>query len=1204
MAAAKLMLDRTHPRLLRRQHGDHNTYTLGEMAGHNVVIACLPEGVYGTTSAAVVAQQMLMSFTNIRFRLMVGIGGGVPSPSNDIRLGDIVVSKPTEQYGGVIQYDYGKSMADGRFHRTGLLNKAPQSLLTAMANLESDHHVGKNSIPAIISNALQISPDAQNLFSSPGSIRDQLFPASYNHQGDLLDCTNCDQDLILQRAARNPDMPRVHYGLIASGNQVMRDGAMRERLRQEMGVLCFEMEAAGLMDHFPCLVVRGICDYADSHKNSRWQGFAAMTAAAYTKQLLSVIPVMEASVTSSTQGSQITANAGMTEAFHVPFELGSVPVVNKFIGRATELEYMWDMLQPNASKLRKVVVLHGMGGMGKTQLAIHFARLHKDAFTAVFWVNGEDENTLIASLAGLAPRLRDGPDKRDTGHGVRSKEELRQSALQVLKWLSQGKNCNWLLIYDNVDQYAPGWSDKEPQGAYDINDYFPSADQGSIVITTRLQQLIEVATSSYSLERLDFHDGLELLRSHSCHSSSQTSASTMLDSGLEKLAYRLDGLPLAIVLAGSYIGRTGMSYEKYLNHYDQAWCDLQAVAPRHREYSNGNMLTVWNISYNEIKNRSPDAARLLYLFSFFSQGDIWYELVHGGLRVHAPPLWFSGVAASEIQFSKAVEVLLALSLLQQQSNTGGYSLHPVVQNWCQHELPKIDTELKGTEEDNWAIAAVAIGYSVPKSPENTDSWNLQRRLLPHANRIRQSLSLESGSLQNRELLAALHNLGRLFWSEGRLKAAEEVYQLALIQREKLLGRDDISTLDTVHNIGILYHDQSRLDEAGIMLQRALEGCLKLLGPHHPSTLSTVHSLGDLFKDQQQWMEAEKMYQHALIGYQETSGLNSNSILAVVNNLGSLYWSQRRLDEATDMFQQAYHGWKQTLGLDHPSTLGAINNLGAVYQHQGKFRQAEHMFQQALAGYEKVLSLHHHSTLGAVHNLARLYRTQGRLKEAGEMYHRAVVTCEQALGPNHSSTLGFLQNLATVTYQQGNLEEAEAMFWKLLDTQQSPIPDLAFTLSVLNSLGSLYKDQGKLAEAEEIFRYIYHSKAQTHGLDHFHTMGAINNLGAVYQDQRRLAEAENLFRQAYEGFAKLLGDHPSTFGALRNLGSVYRDQGRFEEAQEILQQAVAGFEKALGPDNTYTQAAAAELLKLSSDQDELKKNDTAHELHGKDSELQD
>jgi nucleoside phosphorylase len=224
---------------------------------------------------------------------MVGIGGGVPGAKDDIRLGDIVVSQPAKGFGGVVQYDYGKTIQEGRLERTGVLNKPPGKLLTAIAKLQGNHRLEASRIPDFLTEMANKYPTQIANFASCGQENDQLFEAEYDHSDSTDICTNCDKSRLVVRSTRRGNNPLVHYGLVASGNNVMKDGGTRDRLAKELGILCFEMEAAGLMDHFPCLVVRGICDYADSHKNEQWQGYAAATAAAYAKELLSAIPASQ-----------------------------------------------------------------------------------------------------------------------------------------------------------------------------------------------------------------------------------------------------------------------------------------------------------------------------------------------------------------------------------------------------------------------------------------------------------------------------------------------------------------------------------------------------------------------------------------------------------------------------------------------------------------------------------------------------------------------------------------------------------------------------------------------------------------------------------------------------------------------------------------------------------------------------------------------
>ncbi|KAJ5095122.1 hypothetical protein N7532_007413 [Penicillium argentinense] len=272
---------------------DNNHYTLGKMGKHNVVITILPKGEYGTAAAAMVAEGMRRSFPNIRVGLMVGIAGGAPSKKHDIRLGDIVVSIPENGSAGVFQYDFGKTIQNKSFQNTRFLNQPPTSLREAVNGLDTQYTRKGHKINEDIDSILKKAPRLRKGYQRPDLESDQLYQSQIAHrdENEGLPCAmKCGDDpsCLVSRPPRteDEDNPAIHYGLIASANQVMKDALIRDRLVAEKDVLCFEMEAAGMMNHFPCLVIRGICDYSDSHKNKGWQGYAAMTAAAYAKDLL------------------------------------------------------------------------------------------------------------------------------------------------------------------------------------------------------------------------------------------------------------------------------------------------------------------------------------------------------------------------------------------------------------------------------------------------------------------------------------------------------------------------------------------------------------------------------------------------------------------------------------------------------------------------------------------------------------------------------------------------------------------------------------------------------------------------------------------------------------------------------------------------------------------------------------------------------
>lgn len=314
--AATAMLDERHPDLLKPPT-DQNAYTLGSIGNHNIVVACLPKGMLGNSSSATVATQMVDTFPSIKIVLMVGIGGGIPPK---VKLGDVVVST------GVVQWDFGKVEDGGKLKHTGSLNNPPRSLLTALAKVETKIDMEGSRIPEFLQQMETKHPRlAAKFLCSSESLEDDLFQADHGHiqtpstswwtvvvaaitailywllLSPIRAVSGSHDEDNHRVESQNKGAPEegedrcrycdrthiVHYGLIASGNRVIKDAAFRDQICESFGdVLCVEMEAAGLMDSFPCIVIRGICDYADSHKNKKWQEHAAAVAAAFAKELL------------------------------------------------------------------------------------------------------------------------------------------------------------------------------------------------------------------------------------------------------------------------------------------------------------------------------------------------------------------------------------------------------------------------------------------------------------------------------------------------------------------------------------------------------------------------------------------------------------------------------------------------------------------------------------------------------------------------------------------------------------------------------------------------------------------------------------------------------------------------------------------------------------------------------------------------------
>ncbi|OJJ66803.1 hypothetical protein ASPBRDRAFT_97680, partial [Aspergillus brasiliensis CBS 101740] len=574
LAAAKAMLDDVHPPLPQPE-SDHNVYTLGRMGSHNVVVACLPGGVYGTISATGGVSHMVSTFPTLRsgFGLMVGIGGGVPSPRHDIRLGDVVVSRPTTNSSGVIQFDYGKTLRGGRFQHTGSLNKPPPVLLKAVSQLESGCMTGKRPISEILIDTLHKSEKVREEFLRPKV--DWLFSPTYDHKDSEHNCSACDQTQLMNRSERGTDEPYVHYGLIASGDQVMKDAKTRDSIARDLDILCFEMEAAGLMDELPSLVIRGICDYCDSHKNKQWQGYAALAAASYAKALLSVIPTFY----------RKESRDPRKPVWMVPFRRNP-----RFAGREGEIIRIEELLlqQNGPSK----IAICGLGGVGKTQIALELAyrMRNRDPKCSICWITCTSYESVEQAYMNIASKLKMTDIKP---------AEVKE---KVKAYLSQESAGKWLVIFDNADDMGM-WSTNNTTDTV-LTDFLPESEQGHILFTTRSRK-------NSLVEKTLLNDRITAL------------------SLLEQLAC----LPLAITQAAAYINENSIGLSDYLQLLrDQEPRVIELLSEefgdemRYKDIQNPVALT-WFISFQQIQQLNKLAADYLLFFACINPRDIPQSLL-------------------------------------------------------------------------------------------------------------------------------------------------------------------------------------------------------------------------------------------------------------------------------------------------------------------------------------------------------------------------------------------------------------------------------------------------------------------------------------------------------------------------------------------------------------------------------------------------
>ncbi|KAL4964643.1 uncharacterized protein BDV14DRAFT_73975 [Aspergillus stella-maris] len=413
VAAAKATLDRIHDNLPPDQNSDdNNNYILGNLQGHNVVVAYPSSGVCGKTSVADVATQLHASYKSVRFNLIVGIAGGVPYTKKDIRLGDVIVNKSTTGWPGVVQDDVNKKQIEDQFVRSRALDQPTLLLLTAMGKTKTAAIFDESKMPQYISEIMQKDPVT---FARPGPEEDILFEPNHDHatiKAKKSECSPCDSDRIQSRQPWEVQEPMVHYGLIDSSQHLMRQGVTQDKFAHEHGILCFDTDATGLRNAPQHLVIRGICDYADSHRTELWHACAAAAAAAYAKEILSFIPTVPRKI-------PLAAKSYGDAAPVLDALLLTRPEVDRksliaLKGRRVDGTCEWVVQHPHyqewlADANHPLLWISGGPGKGKTMLAIYITEVLKPVVDATgnvllyYFCSNRDKNrnTALTIIRGI-----------------------------------------------------------------------------------------------------------------------------------------------------------------------------------------------------------------------------------------------------------------------------------------------------------------------------------------------------------------------------------------------------------------------------------------------------------------------------------------------------------------------------------------------------------------------------------------------------------------------------------------------------------------------------------------------------------------------------------------------------------------------------------------------------------------------------------
>ncbi|KZP22285.1 TPR-like protein [Athelia psychrophila] len=867
-----------------------------------------------------------------------------------------------------------------------------------------------------------------------------------------------------------------------------------------------------------------------------------------------------------------------------------------FTGREPELDFITTSFNTFQSDKPTRFVIHGMPGLGKSQLALQHANLTftSGIYSHIFWVSASTVEKLNQGLAQILGLLN---------HADRNHPDQAVQIAAVRIWLEQSDRhgCRrWLLVFDNVTA----------ESAKFLRDHLPRQNAGgSILMTTRTRNIAKSVANVAGQKHLIF----ELKALSTAQSVSLLLKKAGIDgitpadlASAEKLVGRMGCLPLAVQQAGSYMKRSGLRNANQLQEiYDKR--GLNEVIHWENDlntYDETSILAAFTLQLQKLKEIDPDAHKLLKTLAFFDPENIPIDILSLGARsicdrlsrnaersLIISPMSKRKVPAIRRLFEKLKgkqhgkyvpdiseetetnplegvpsELISLITFICSEERIQAafrhfedlaiaqplydvkpsLHIHDLIQ-WVLQQSTLID------QDEGYRALAIALlcnSFQTIDDPESPQSWDKCEIFVPHFTAL--GTQDETHSTISEEYLITNESIALYFESRGRYNEAETLLVRVLAHRRRLLGSKDIGTVNTMHHLAGVYADLGRDEEAESLYLPVLAAQEKQFGADHPSTLTAVHNLALIYKSQGKLDEAESLYGRALAGEEKQLGADHPSTLVTVNQLASLYQTQGKLYKAESLYVRALTGGEKRLGADHPRTLVTLNNLASLYHTQGKLDEAESLYARVLAGQEKQLGADHPSTLTTVCNLAGLYESQGKLDEAESLYARALAGQEKQLGADHPGTLVTVHNLAGLYKTQGKLDEAESLYARVLAGQEKQLGvDHPTTLTTVSNLAGLYESQGKLDEAESLYARALAGEEKQLGADHPSTLMTVHNFVYLRYQQGRQQEAEVLYRRALAGQEAKLGlDHPDTQTTLDNLADLLEARGRYQEAEVL------------------------------------------------------
>ncbi len=829
-----------------------------------------------------------------------------------------------------------------------------------------------------------------------------------------------------------------------------------------------------------------------------------------------------------------------------------------FTGREKILEALHIRLGTNQMvALTQSSALHGLGGVGKTQIALEYAYRYALEYCAIFWIGAEIAESIVASFLYIAEVLH---------LSERDDEDHKRVIVAVQRWLST--HDQWLLIWDNVEDLTL------------LDHFLPSTRQGAILITTR-RQALGTLSQGIDLDPMGWEEGIlfVLRRAKVLQQKATQQKATQQKATYEhmqrfavsepgeyaaaaELVAAMAALPLALDQAGAYIEETGCSLVGYLQRYRQQHTRLLA-----RRGGSGNehpqsVTTTFRLSMERVEQEMGVAADILRVCALLHAEAIPEELFLAGAAHLGPSL--ECLASDPSQFDQALAILRSLSLVRRHPETETLSLHRLVQVVLREEM----SEQERTTWQRRVIHALSALFPEVTSEGTATTWKQCERLLAH---VLAAVTTVTEQGEDQELVRVAGKAADYLCERVQYERAEPLYERALQLGEQILGPMHPDMAYPLTGLANLYQEQGKFAQAEALYQRALLIRGQALGLEHPLVAHPLNGLAILYQKQGSSEQAEPLFLQALAIWEQALGPMHPLVTRPLNGLAILYKRQGKYEQAELLHERALSIQTQALGPEHPQIVRLLYNLALLYEEQGKYEQAEPLFHQSLRLGEQVWGSEHPNLAHPLNGLASLYLEQGKDAQAEALSQRALHLWEQALGAEHMLLAYPLYNLAILSQRQRKYEQAEYLLQQSLHIAEQALgpehPNLAHPL---NGLAELYAEQGKYDQAQPLYTRALQIREQSLEREHPDLAFSLNGLANLYALQGKQKRAELLYKRALLIREQHLGQsHPETAQTLYDLASFHQKLGHLNEALSFAERSLAIRSRSLGETHPKT-----------------------------------